>query len=161
MTAVWKIVKGLLLGLVALILIAVVAAVIATDTDWFRDLARDKANAVLASTFKGQLAIGSIRGSIWRDLTIARTYRAPFILEAIEALFGAAMFYYMSRFVDSPQLRNSLPQGTTYFAFALVGLLRAFTPSNDTILISGPTRLEPPAAVATRMAARLNPEPQR
>ena len=57
----------------------------------------------------------------WRDLTIARTYRAPFILEAIEALFGAAMFYYMSRFVDSPQLRNSLPQGTTYFAFALVG----------------------------------------
>ena len=57
----------------------------------------------------------------WRDLTIARTYRAPFILEAIEALFGAAMFYYMSRFVDSPQLRNSLPQGTSYFAFALVG----------------------------------------
>jgi len=56
-----------------------------------------------------------------RDLTIARTYRAPFILEAIEALFGAAMFYYMSRFVDSPQLRNSLPQGTSYFAFALVG----------------------------------------
>jgi ABC-2 type transport system permease protein len=57
----------------------------------------------------------------WRDLTIARTYRAPFILEAIEALFGAAMFYYLSRFVDSPQLRHSLPQGTSYFAFALVG----------------------------------------
>jgi hypothetical protein len=29
----------------------------------------------------------------WRDLTIARTYRAPFIIEAIEALFGAALFY--------------------------------------------------------------------
>jgi ABC-2 type transport system permease protein len=57
----------------------------------------------------------------WRDLTIARTYRAPFILEAIEALFGAAMFYYMSRFVDSPQLRHALPHGTSYFAFALVG----------------------------------------
>jgi ABC-2 type transport system permease protein len=57
----------------------------------------------------------------WRDLTIARTYRAPFLLAAIEALFGAAMFYYMARFVDSPQLRNSLPQGTSYFAFALVG----------------------------------------
>jgi ABC-2 type transport system permease protein len=57
----------------------------------------------------------------WRDLTIARTYRAPFILEAIEALFGAAMFFYMARFVDSPQLRQSLPQGTSYFAFALVG----------------------------------------
>ena len=30
----------------------------------------------------------------WRDLSIARTYRTVFILEAIEALFGAAMFYY-------------------------------------------------------------------
>jgi ABC-2 type transport system permease protein len=57
----------------------------------------------------------------WRDLAIARTYRAPFILEAIEALFGAAMFYYMARFVDSPQLQHSLPRGTSYFAFALVG----------------------------------------
>jgi ABC-2 type transport system permease protein len=57
----------------------------------------------------------------WRDLAIARTYRAPFILEGVEALFGAAMFYYMSRFVDSPQLRRSLPPDTTYFAFALVG----------------------------------------
>jgi ABC-2 type transport system permease protein len=57
----------------------------------------------------------------WRDLSIARTYRAPFILEAVEALFGAAMFYYMSRFVDSPELRHALPQGTSYFAFALVG----------------------------------------
>ena len=59
----------------------------------------------------------------WRDLSIARTYRAPFILEAIEALFGAAMFYYMARFVDSPELRHSLPQGSSYFAFALVGLI--------------------------------------
>jgi len=57
----------------------------------------------------------------WRDLAIARTYRAPFILDAIEALFGAAMFYYMAKFVDSPGLRHSLPQGTSYFAFALVG----------------------------------------
>jgi ABC-2 type transport system permease protein len=57
----------------------------------------------------------------WRDLAIARTYRAPFVLEGLEALFGAAMFFYMARFVDSPQLRSSLPQGTSYFAFALVG----------------------------------------
>ena len=57
----------------------------------------------------------------WRDLSIARTYRAPFVIEAIEALFGAALFYYMARFVDSPQLRSSLPPGTSYFAYALVG----------------------------------------
>ncbi|MGC2769138.1 MAG: ABC transporter permease [Candidatus Acidiferrum sp.] len=58
-----------------------------------------------------------------RDLRIASTYRSPFILETIEALFGAAMFYYAARFVDSPQLRQSLPGGTSYFAFALVGFV--------------------------------------
>lgn len=58
---------------------------------------------------------------LWRDLAIARTYRVPFVLEALEALFGAAMFYYVARFVDSPQLARELPQGGSYFAFALVG----------------------------------------
>lgn len=57
----------------------------------------------------------------WRDLAIARTYRAPFVFEAGEALFGAAMFYYVARFVDSPELARALPQGGGYFAFALVG----------------------------------------
>lgn len=57
----------------------------------------------------------------WRDLAIARTYRAPFIFEAVEALFGAAMFYYVARFVDSPGLTQALPQGGSYFSFALVG----------------------------------------
>jgi ABC-2 type transport system permease protein len=59
----------------------------------------------------------------FRDLRIARTYRSPFILEAIEALFAAAMFFYGARFVDSPELRASLPQGHSYFAYALVGFV--------------------------------------
>lgn len=74
----WKISRRIALGILALIAIALVAAVIVLNTNWFRDLARDKANALLASTFKGQLTIGSIRGSIWRDLTlddITLTYR--------------------------------------------------------------------------------------
>ncbi len=58
-----------------------------------------------------------------RDLRIARSYRSPFILEAVEALFAAAMFFYTARFVDSPQLRASLPQGGSYFAYALVGFI--------------------------------------
>lgn len=58
---------------------------------------------------------------LWRDLRIALTYRVPFVLEAVEALFGTATFFYTSRFVDSPQLRSTLPQGTDYFAFVLVG----------------------------------------
>ncbi len=56
-----------------------------------------------------------------RDLAIARSYRGAFVLELFEALFGVAGFYYLSRFVESPQLARLLPQGGSYFAFALVG----------------------------------------
>jgi ABC-2 type transport system permease protein len=58
-----------------------------------------------------------------RDLQIASTYRSPFVLEAVQALFGAALFYYVARFVDSPQLRLALPQGSSYFAYSLVGFV--------------------------------------
>ncbi|MFZ0461883.1 MAG: ABC transporter permease [Candidatus Acidiferrales bacterium] len=56
-----------------------------------------------------------------RDLAIARGYRGAFFLEILEALFGVATFYYLSRFVGSPQLTRALPQGGSYFAFALIG----------------------------------------
>jgi ABC-2 type transport system permease protein len=56
-----------------------------------------------------------------RDFAIARGYRGALILEGLEALFGVATFYYLSRFVDSPQLSRALPEGSNYFAFALVG----------------------------------------
>jgi len=58
-----------------------------------------------------------------RDLRIASTYRSPFVLEVVGALFGAAMLYYVARFVDSPQLRQALPQGSSYFAYSLVGFV--------------------------------------
>ncbi|HXL21996.1 MAG TPA: ABC transporter permease [Candidatus Dormibacteraeota bacterium] len=59
----------------------------------------------------------------WRDLTIARSYRTVFIVEAVEALFGAATFYYVARFVDSPGLQQALPQGGSYFTFSLIGFV--------------------------------------
>jgi ABC-2 type transport system permease protein len=68
-------------------------------------------------------ALGDVWLFFWRDLTIARTYRTVFLLEAIEALFGAAMFYYVARFVDTPELQHALPQGGSYFAFSLVGFV--------------------------------------
>jgi ABC-2 type transport system permease protein len=58
-----------------------------------------------------------------RDLRVASTYRSPFVLEIMEALFGTAMFYYVARFVDSPQLHQALPQGSSYFAYSLVGFV--------------------------------------
>jgi ABC-2 type transport system permease protein len=57
-----------------------------------------------------------------RDLAIARSYRAAFVMELFYALFGAASFYFLSKFIESPQLDRSLPLGTSYFSFALVGL---------------------------------------
>lgn len=58
-----------------------------------------------------------------RDLRIAGSYRTPFVLEVFEALFGTAMFYYVARFVDSPQLRHALPEGSSYFTYSLVGFV--------------------------------------
>ena len=66
--------------------------------------------------------IGKLAMLFRRDLAIARSYRAAFILELFYALFGAASFYFLSKFIDSPQLERSLPQGTTYFSFVLVGI---------------------------------------
>jgi ABC-2 type transport system permease protein len=56
-----------------------------------------------------------------RDFAIARGYRGALLLETLEALFGVATFYYLSKFVDSPELARELPPGSNYFAFALVG----------------------------------------
>jgi ABC-2 type transport system permease protein len=56
-----------------------------------------------------------------RDFAIARGYRGALVLETFEALFGVATYYYLSRFVQSPELTQALPAGSNYFAFALVG----------------------------------------
>lgn len=57
-----------------------------------------------------------------RDLAIARSYRGAFLYELLEALFGVATYYYLSRFVQSEELSRVLPSGVDYFAFALVGV---------------------------------------
>jgi ABC-2 type transport system permease protein len=67
-------------------------------------------------------ALAQIAVFFRRDLAIARTYRVAFAFQGIEALFGAALFYYAGRFVETPALRNTL-EGSSYFAFSLVGFL--------------------------------------
>jgi ABC-2 type transport system permease protein len=66
-------------------------------------------------------ALGKVLAFFRRDFAIARGYRSALVLEILEALFGVATFYYLSRFVDSPALEQGLPGGASYFAFALVG----------------------------------------
>jgi len=56
-----------------------------------------------------------------RDFAIARSYRTALVFETVEALFGVATFYFLSKFVENPSLKRSLPFGANYFAFALVG----------------------------------------
>jgi ABC-2 type transport system permease protein len=56
-----------------------------------------------------------------RDFAISRAYRGAFLIEVLEALFGVATFYYLSIFVQSPELSRALPVNNSYFAFALVG----------------------------------------
>ncbi|MGA8409271.1 MAG: ABC transporter permease [Candidatus Acidiferrales bacterium] len=66
-------------------------------------------------------ALRKVAAFFARDFAIARGYRGAFLLEMLEALFGVATFYYLSRFVESPELTKALPAGGSYFAFALVG----------------------------------------
>jgi autotransporter translocation and assembly factor TamB len=93
MRRVLKILGWIAMGLGALLAITIVAAIVVTNTEWFRDFARAKVNAVLAGTFKGQLAIGRIHGSIWSELTvddITLTYRGERIahIERLRAAYG-------------------------------------------------------------------------
>src|SRR2546426_12450138 len=67
------------------------------------------------------LSLSKVTVLFRRDLVIARSYRSAFVLELFEALFGVAAFFYLSRFVQSAELTRALPQGGSYFAFALVG----------------------------------------
>ncbi len=67
------------------------------------------------------LALHKLRFFILRDFATARSYRAAFVIEAVQALLGVAGFYFVSEFVASPQLSQALPHGENYFAFAVVG----------------------------------------
>jgi ABC-2 type transport system permease protein len=57
-----------------------------------------------------------------RDFAIESSYRSAFILQLAATFFEVAALYYLSHFVDSPQLDRSLPAGHSYFAFVLVGV---------------------------------------
>jgi len=68
-------------------------------------------------------------GSSFGRTLRSRAPIATYCSGAIEALFGAAMFYYVARFVDTPQLERALPQGGSYLpslsSALLPGLLDA------------------------------------
>jgi ABC-2 type transport system permease protein len=75
----------------------------------------------MSAVSSGRRAIRKMVSFFLRDFAIARGYRGAFVLEMLEALFGVATFYYLSKFVSSPELSSVIPGGNNYFAFALVG----------------------------------------
>lgn len=76
----------------------------------------------MSATSTSALTLRKLALLFRRDLAVARSYRVAFLIEIFQALFGAASFYFLSQFVQSPTLQKSLPPGTTYFSFALMGL---------------------------------------
>jgi ABC-2 type transport system permease protein len=67
-------------------------------------------------------ALGKLGILFRRDFAVARSYKAAFLLEIFQAMFGVASFYFLSRFIASPSLQDSMPRGTNYFSFVLVGI---------------------------------------
>jgi ABC-2 type transport system permease protein len=67
-------------------------------------------------------SLRSLLTFFYRDFAIESSYHIAFVFQLIEALFAVATFYYLSHFVDSPELTRSLPVGQNYFSFALVGI---------------------------------------
>lgn len=65
---------------------------------------------------------GKVTALFLRDLAIARSYRSSFVLQLFDTLFGVAVFYYLSRFIQYPGISRVLPQGGSYFGFVLVGV---------------------------------------
>ncbi|HEV3220215.1 MAG TPA: ABC transporter permease [Candidatus Acidoferrales bacterium] len=57
-----------------------------------------------------------------RDFQIESSYHTAFVFQIFETLFAVASFYYLSHFVQSPELTRALPNGNSYFSFALVGV---------------------------------------
>ncbi len=70
MRTLWRVVRWVLAGIVGLALIVAVAVGVFTRTARFNDLLRVRLVGYLAQTYRGQIMIGSIEGSIWGSLTL-------------------------------------------------------------------------------------------
>jgi ABC-2 type transport system permease protein len=62
------------------------------------------------------------RAFLRRDLQIATSYRASFILELASIVFFLALFFYLSRLVDDSEFAASQDVGGDYFAYVAVGM---------------------------------------
>ena len=76
--------------------------------------------------------VGIVRAVARRDLSMTRSYRLGYLLEAGSALLGVSIYYFISetfRSADAEDL-NGAP---SYFAFALVGVVLTLIIQSSTI----------------------------
>ena len=84
MKRVWRWVKRVTIGLLAVLVAALAFALIAVHTDWGRDIVRGQVEKILASSFPGGATIGRIDGSpfgtlVIRDITLNGPDRKPLV----------------------------------------------------------------------------------
>jgi ABC-2 type transport system permease protein len=72
----------------------------------------------MTAALSGVSGVGAI---LVRDARIFFSYRLSFVTQALSALFGLTIFYFVSRFVDA----RSFGSPDEYFAFVAVGLVIA------------------------------------
>src|SRR4051812_22841875 len=70
MRRVWKWLKRIVLGAIALVMIAVILVVILLHTDWGREQVRKRVESVLRDQFPGGAHIGKLGGSVFGTLTV-------------------------------------------------------------------------------------------
>ena len=70
MRRLWRIMRWLAAGVLALVLMVIAAVTLFTRTARFNDLLRARIVSYLAQTYRGQITIGAIEGSIWGALTL-------------------------------------------------------------------------------------------
>jgi autotransporter translocation and assembly factor TamB len=70
MKRMWRIIKWFSAGIFALFVLVIAAALLFTRTARFNDLLRVQIVSILAQTYRGEITIGSIEGSVWGSLTL-------------------------------------------------------------------------------------------
>ena len=98
----------------------------------------------------------ALRVFVSRDWDTARSYKLPFVLNAISTIFQVALFFFISRVFDGPETgTEALPGG--YFGFVIVGLI-AFSLVN-TALGSFAAKLRTEQLTGTFEALIASPTP--
>jgi ABC-type multidrug transport system permease subunit len=67
--------------------------------------------------------VATLGAYIRRDFLVARSYPVSFLLEVVSTVLQVALFFYLSRFIDTTELADDESIGGDYFGFVTIGLV--------------------------------------